>query len=329
MTEKQIKNKLKNSLCLIAGGAGFIGSSMCKRLLKLNVKVICFDNLSTGTLDNLKSVQKDKDFLFIRGDVNNIKNLEQVFKEYDIDYVFHYAAMVGVERTLENPLEVLKDLEGIKNILELSRLYKVKKVIFSSSSEVYGDPVEYPQKEDSTPLNTRLPYAVIKSIGEIYFENYYKKYKIPTTSLRFFNVYGPNQNSTPYGFVTAIFIKQALNNEDLTVFGDGSQTRDFVYIDDNINATLLTLFYPESNGQSINIGTNKQTTILSLAKKIIKISNKKNKIKFCSPRKIGDMKGRCPDISKMKKILKYKPLFDLGKGLKLTFEWYKKNDKIY
>lgn len=324
-----MEKELKNSTFLITGGSGFVGSSMCRKLINLGSFVICFDNLSTGSLKNIEDLKENKNFEFIKGDVNKLWEINQVFEKFKIDYVFHYAAVVGVERTLAEPFSVLEDLEGIKNILHLSKLYKIKKVIYSSSSEVYGEPVEYPQKEDSTPLNMRLPYALVKGIGESYFENFFKKHNLPTSNLRFFNVYGPGQNTTPYGFVTAIFIKQALNNEELTVFGDGSQTRDFVYIDDNLNASLNAMLSNKCNGEAINIGTNKQTTILSLAKHIIKISGKKLKIKFCSPRKIGDMKGRCPDISKMNNILNFSPGYSLEEGLKQTYVWYKNNEKLW
>jgi UDP-glucose 4-epimerase len=329
MNYKKLSKKLKNAIVLVDGGAGFIGSSMCRKLISLGSFVICFDNLSTGSFKNIEDLKENKNFVFIKGDVNKLFEINQVFEKFKIDYVFHYAAIVGVKRTLAEPLKVLGDLEGIKNILHLSRIYKIKKVIYSSSSEVYGDPVEFPQKEDSTPLNTRLPYALIKGIGESYFENFYKKYRLPTTNLRFFNVYGPSQNYTPYGFVTAIFIKQALNNEELSVFGDGSQTRDFVFIEDNINPTLSALISSESNGQSINIGTGKEVSILELAKKIINISKKNLKIKFCPSRKIGDMKGRRPDITKMVNILKYKPEYEIEMGLKSTYNWYKNNEKTW
>lgn len=325
MIEKQIKNKLKNSTCLVTGGAGFIGSSMCKKLLEYGAKVICVDNLSSGSIENIKKLRENENFIFFCADVNTLDEIIDFFNWYKIDYVFHYAAMVGVKRTLENPLEVLKDIDGFKNILELSRLYKIKKIIFSSSSEVYGEPVEFPQKEDSTPLNAKLPYALVKSIGEVYFKSYYKKYKLPIVNLRFFNVYGPKQNSTPYGFVTTIFLNQAINNKSLTIFGNGYQTRDFIFIDDNINATLQALLSSKCNGETINIGNSKAITILELAKKIIKISGKKLNIKFCSSRKIGDVKGRRPDISKMKKI--YTPIYNIDKGLKITYKWY--NDKIH
>jgi len=319
---------LKNAVVLVDGGAGFIGSSMCKLLLENNAKVICFDNLSSGSLDNIKEFKSNANFVFVKGDVNNINDIAQVFSNCKIDFVLHYAAIVGVERTLSNPFAVLNDLEGIKNILALSRQHNVAKVVFSSSSEIYGDPIKLPEHEDISPLNTRLPYALIKGMGEAYFENYYKQYKLPTVCLRFFNVYGPKQNTTPYGFVTAIFIKQALNGQDLTVFGNGKQTRDFVYIDDNLNATLCVLTSTKCNGQTINIGTGKETQILELAKKIIKISGKNLKIQFCPSRKVGDMKRRRSDITKMQTLLGYSPKCTLTNGLESTYKWYENNKII-
>lgn len=316
---------LKDSTILVTGGAGFIGSSMCKKLLECGANIICFDNLSTGVLENVSVFKDNAKFLFIEGDTNNTDDLRIIFNAYHIDYVIHYAATVGVERTLENPFAVLNDLEGIKNVLSLSKKHNIQKVIFSSSSEIYGDPIKLPENEDASPLNTRLPYALIKGMGEAYFENYYKKHNLPTTCLRFFNVYGPKQNTTPYGFVTAIFIKQALNGQDLTVFGDGRQTRDFVYIDDNLNATLKALTSSESNGQSINVGTGKETQILALANKIIKISGKDLKIQFCPSRKMGDMKRRCSDITKMTALLGYAPKCKLVDGLEITYKWYENN----
>ena len=151
------------------------------------------------------------------------------------DYVFHYAAVVGVKRTQENPIMVLNDIEGIKNVLQLSKNSSVKRVFFSSSSEVYGEPVELPQNEETTPLNSRVPYAIVKNVGESFFRSYFKSYGLPYTIFRFFNTYGPNQSED---FVIAKFLKSALINEDITIYGDGSQTRTFCYVDDNINTCI-------------------------------------------------------------------------------------------
>lgn len=230
-------------------------------------------------------------------------------------------------RTIEHPLEVLKDIDGIKYILELSHTNGVKKVVFSSSSEVYGEPVEIPEREDGH-LNAKLPYAVVKLVGENYFESYYKIHGLKTCSLRFFNVYGPQQDFSSYGFVVGIFIKQILNNEPLIVFGDGTQTRDFVFIDDNIEASIIALLSDETNGEVINIGTGRPTTILDLAEDLIKISeHKKVKIEFIPQRKGGEIKHRFPDVGKMRKMLKFRPKYSINEGLKKTFDWYRDNSK--
>lgn len=319
------ENPLENRTILVTGGAGFLGSHLVSELLKRRGNVICFDDLSTGRRSNIREFLKNKNFHFVRGDVNNFNDLKKVFDKYKINYVFHYAARVGVLRTIKHPLEVLKDIDGIKYILELARKNKVEKIIFSSSSEVYGEPVESPQKEDGY-LNPKLPYGTVKLVGENYFKTYYELYGLKTCSLRFFNVYGPKQESSAYGFVVGIFIKQALNGKPLTVFGDGKQTRDFVFIKDNVQTSISALLSKKTNGQSINIGIGHPVNILELAKKIIKISGNKNlKIKFLPLRPKGEIKFRFPDVTKMNKSIDYKPMYPLKKGLGLTFDWYRKN----
>ena len=303
---------------LVTGGAGFIGSNLCEALLKKGHKVVCLDNLSTGVDQN---VLKQNNFTFVQGDANNPYDLNNIFNTHDIDTVFHYAAVVGVKRTIENPLLVFKDIEGIKTLLDLSRKHDVKKLVFSSSSEVYGEPVEIPEKEDGI-LNAKMPYALVKLLGEQMLRAYYEKYGLKTTSLRFFNVYGPRQISTAYGFVVGIFIKQVLANTPPTIFGDGKQTRDFMYIEDNVNAAITTMESDKTNGESINIGTGKETTILELANTIIEMCEKDLKPKFQAPLP-GDIRRRCTDITKMKKLIGYTPEYSLKEGLKKTIDWYK------
>jgi len=305
---------------LITGGAGFIGLNLCKKFLDLDMKVIVFDNLSTGKIKNITEFIPIKNFKFIKGDANSFKDIKKIFDNYKIDYVFHYAAMVGVERTLKNPLGVFEDIDGIKYILELSQKHKIKKVVYSSSSEVYGEPTEIPEKEDSTPLNARLPYANVKAIGENYLKAYFNTYHLPTVSLRFFNVYGPKQSKD---FVVSKFIRQAILQKPLIIFGNGKQTRDFVFIEDNIKASVKTLYTNKVDGHAINIGTGKAISIKNLAEKIIKITGSKSKITFLPPRKEGDMERRCPDITKMKKKLNYIPKHSIDNGLKVTYNWFK------
>ncbi len=306
----------------MTGGAGFIGSHLCERLLKGGSQVICFDNLSTGRESNIRQMAGGSgNFVFIKGDANNKEELAAVFSKSQIDYVFHYAAVVGVKRTLENPLAVLHDIDGLQHILELARLAKVKKFVFSSSSEVYGNPLELPEREDGA-VNAKLPYAVVKLTGENLLQAYWQKYRLPTVALRFFNVYGPRQEGSDYGFVVGVFINQVLEGKSPTIFGDGTQTRDFVYVDDNVEAAIRALFREEANGQVINIGTGRPTTVLDLAERIIALSGNSNlKSEFCPPRNIEVM-HRWPQINKMRICLDYMPRISLEEGLKRTYDAY-------
>lgn len=320
--------ELKDKIILVTGGAGFIGSHLCERLLELGAKVICVDNLLTGKTENFahlieKFGEQIKSFKF---DVNTERErLEQIFKELKPDYVFHYAALVGVKRLAEKPLDFFADMKGIRNIFELSKEHKIKKVIFSSSSEVYGEP-KNPNEKVGDTINVRAhdPYALTKLYGECMAYHYFKQYDLPTCSLRFFNVYGPRQESSDYGFVTGVFIRQVLVGKNPTVFDDGSQTRDFVYVKDNVEAAIRALLSDRTNGKTLNIGRGTPTTILDLAQRIIKMSGKDYlKPEFMHGRGI-EIKHRNPDVAQMKELLNYELQTSLDEGLKLTYDWYKK-----
>ena len=306
---------------LVTGGAGFIGSNLCRKLVEKGDTVTCFDNLSTGLMDNISALKKEKNFKFVKGDANK-KDIEAVFKKHSFDYVFHHAAVVGVKRTEEKPLDVLGDINGIRNILELSRKHDIKKVIYASSSEIYGQPVEIPEREDGI-INPKIPYASVKLLGEKLLQGYYSKYGLRTTSLRLFNAYGPYQNSSPYGFVVSIFIRQTLSNKNPTVFGDGKQTRDFVFVEDNINATIKALESKEADGRVINIGSGKETTVLKLAETVIRLCNKKNLKPEFLPERKDEILRRCADIRRMKELLGYETKFSLEQGIKKTIDFYK------
>lgn len=306
---------------LVTGGAGFIGSHLCEALVKKGHNVVCMDNLSTGNIKNIAHLTEK--FKFIKGDANSLEDLKVLFKQYKFDSIFHYAALVGVERTLKNPLAVINDINGIQNILKLANDNGVKEVIYSSSSEVYGEPVENPELEDGH-LNAKMPYAVTKLMGEKFMRAYYEEYGLKTVSLRFFNVYGPKQDSSPYGFVVGIFIKQLLGNRGPTVFGDGTQTRDFVYIDDNIEAALKAMDNPKCAGEVINIGSGRAVTILDLAKTLIDMTGAKIEPEIIGMKR-DDIKHRCPNVTKMKSLLEFYPAYNLKEGLAKTIEWYKQN----
>lgn len=313
---------MNNKKVLVTGGAGFIGSHLCETLLETGNEVVCVDNLSMGSLGNVKNFEGEN-FKFVKGDVTVFNDLKRIFNEGNFDFVFHEAAVVGVKRTLENPLSVLRDIEGVKNVLELSKESGVEKLIFSSSSEVYGNPVEIPEREDGH-VNAKFPYATVKLIGGQYCRAYYDTYGLKTTSLRFFNVYGPRQESTPYGFVVGIFIRQALQDMAPAIFGDGSQTRDFVYVKDNVGLTILAAESKRTDGEVLNIGTGKPTTLIDLAELIIELCGKEGKLtpQFL-PERPHEIKHRFPDISKVMRLLNSRPKYRLEDGLKETIEYYR------
>lgn len=305
---------------LVTGGAGFIGSWLCEELIKKGNFVVCYDNFYTGSKKNIKTILDDENFLLVRDTILNLRSLKKIIKENSIEIIFHLAAVVGVKRTLENPLKVLDvNINGTRNVLEAAS--DCKKVIFSSSSEVYGEPIQIPEKEDGH-VNPKLPYAISKLVGEKYCQAYFDEFGLKTTSLRFFNVYGPKQDTSAYGFVASIFIDRVLNDKPPIIFGDGTQSRTFMFIRDNLNATLLAAKKNSTNGIVLNIGSDRSITINDLAKKIIEISGKNFTPIHSSPRKF-DIKHRKPDITKMKRILEFKPKVSLEDGLKRTIDWYK------
>lgn len=296
---------------LVTGGAGNVGGALVSRLVENpDYQVVVVDNLLTGSWRKVPAGAPN--LTCIKADVNDLAALSAVMLSYSFDYVFHYAAMVGVNRTLKNPIGVLNDIEGIKNVLSLSKNTAVKRVFFSSSSEVYGEPVEFPQNEHTTPLNSKLPYAIVKNVGEAFFRSYQKEYGLNYTIFRFFNTYGPNQSDD---FVMLKFIKAALENEDITMYGNGSQTRTFCYIDDNIDATMRILENDLCVNQVINLGSDKEVSIKTLAETIIEATGSSSKIIQLPALKEGDMTRRLPDITGMKEILN-RDLVSLNAGIK-------------
>jgi nucleoside-diphosphate-sugar epimerase len=297
---------------LVTGGAGNIGSALVKRLLTNKFYyVVVADDLSTGSIEKLPKLTEEN-FKFIKANVNNLSEIAPLFYSFNFDYVFHFAAVVGVNRTQENPIKVLKDIDGIRNVLDLSKNSTVKHVFYSSSSEVYGEPVELPQNEHRTPLNSRLPYAVVKNLGECFFKSYHQEFHLDYTIFRFFNTYGPQQSKD---FVTTKFLSAALKGEDITLYGDGSQTRTFTYIDDNTECINLIFEKNLVKNDVINLGNDELTSIKELAELIIKLTGSKSQITFLPPLKDGDMTRRQPDNSKMKGILN-KKLITIEEGIK-------------
>jgi len=285
---------------LVTGGAGFIGSSLSEKLLNdPDNFVVIVDDLSTGKNHNLPKIASNN-WEFVNCDANKLEDMLPVMVSHKFDFVFHYAAVVGVQRTLQNPIAVLKDIDGIRNILHLSKNTGVKRVLYASSSEVYGESVRYPQDEIVTPLNSRLPYAVVKNVGESFCRSYKQEFDLDYTIFRFFNTYGPKQSED---FVMSKFVKMALNNEDITIYGDGQQQRTFCFIDDNIDTCIKILNNDLHINDVVNVGSNIEFSIEELAKTVIEVTKSKSKLVFLPPLKEGDMKRRCPDVGRMDEIL--------------------------
>ena len=307
---------MMNTTILITGGAGNVASALANKLAENTDNfIVIVDNLTTGSLEK---IPKKENVLFIKADTNNYNDIVPIFGRYNFKFVFHYAAVVGVKRTLENPIMVLNDIEGIKNILSLSKNSGVKRVFYSSSSEVYGEPFEIPQNENTTPLNSRLPYAIVKNVGEAFFKSYFQEFGLEYTIFRFFNTYGPNQSED---FVVPRFIKAALKNEPIYLYGDGLQTRSFCYVDDNIDTCIKVMNDINCKNEVLNVGSDVEMTILDLANKIVKITNSKSQILHLSALEEGDMTRRCPDTSKMQNILK-RDLISLEVGIQKLVNHY-------
>lgn len=301
---------------LITGGAGFVASCLADKLVQEKENyVVIVDNLLTGSKEKLPSKQLPN-CRFIKADVNKYDEIAAIMLAHQFDYVFHYAAVVGVQRTLQHPVMVLDDITGIKHVLDLSKNTGVKRIFFSSSSEVYGEPVEFPQNEETTPLNSRLPYAIVKNVGEAFMKSYKKEFGLDYTIFRFFNTYGPKQSTD---FVISKFIRAALKNKEITIYGDGSQTRTFCFIDDNVDACVNAFYGNHYVNDVVNIGSDIELSVLELANEVIKLTGSKSKLIHMPALKEGDMTRRKPDIEKMNHLLK-RPMITLKDGLQMVID---------
>lgn len=277
-----------------------MGGALSRRLAEDGkYQVIIADNLITGNRNKLPGNHLHT-WKFYKTDVNDYNALAPIMRSHRFDYVFHYAALVGVDRTLANPVKVLNDLNGLRNICELSVETGVKRVFFASSSEVYGEPLAYPQNEATTPLNALLPYAKVKSIGESFFAAYHQQHGLNYTIFRFFNTYGPLQSED---FVLGKFVRAALRGEDITVIGDGSQTRTFSYIDDNIHVTMQCLERGYFKNEILNLGNDNEISIRDLAELVVATLGSSSRIVHLPAREEGDMTRRLPDLSKLRAVI--------------------------
>lgn len=304
---------------LVTGGAGFIGSNLVERLLELEEKVVVFDNLSTGRKENIRVFLKNPNFKFIRGDLRNQKEIERAVR--GVDYIFHQAAIPSVNRSVLDPKSTFEaNTLGTLNLLIVAKKNKVKKIVYASSSSVYG-PGPLPKKEEM-PLNPISPYALSKLTGEKLCQMFSKIYDLPTICLRYFNVFGPRQNPrSEYAAVIPKFIFAFLNHQRPVIYGDGKQTRDFTYAENVIEANLKALDSQFNNGEIFNIACGRETSILELLAILNRIFSKNMKPYFKKKRP-GDIKHSFADISKSKKELGYNPKVSLEKGLEKTIQWF-------
>ena len=300
---------------LITGVAGNVGSRLAKHILSNfpDIVVVGADNFLTGNAANIKSALLQNNFIFVEVDCNDYDAMFKLFRDHRIDYVFHYAACAGVERTLANPSLVFKDLEGIRNISELSRKFDVKKIAYSSSSEVYGNPSALPLEVGVSPINPTLPYAMVKATAECYFRAFHSDCKTSYLIFRFFNTFGPEQSED---YVIKRFLMQAIKGADLNIFGDGSQVRTFLYSDDNVVATSEAMFSDLRN-VTLNIGSSTLCSITELAELIIRVTNSSSKISYLPRRREGDVMLRQPENSLFLKLLNREET-TLERGLILT-----------
>jgi len=316
---------------LITGGAGFLGSHLARALLSRGDEVVVLDDISGGKEEKIHHLKKYPKFTFIRDSILNEGIMDILIKKCDI--IFHFAAVVGVEHYVVDPYSVLNiNVNGTQLVLKLAHKYD-KKVVFASSSEVYGKNPHIPYKEEddrvlgSTKID-RWSYSTSKAVGE-HFCFAYHKIGLSVVVLRFFNVYGPFLDSLDTGRVITIFLGQILRGKPVTVIGDGMQTRCFTYVDDIIRGILLAASNKKAEGEILNLGTNVETTIKDLAKTMIRIAKSKSKIQHVSYKNIyksgyEDIQRRVPDISKAQKILGFKAKISLEDGLAKTIDWFRK-----
>ena len=308
---------MRNKLIVITGGAGFIGSHLAWELSKEN-EVIVIDNLYTGKEENVPPGAK-----LIKADIRDYSAIAELIS--NADYVFHEAAQVSVVESIRDPVFTEEvNVIGTLNILK-ALLNGHGKLVFASSAAVYGDNPNLPLKESERP-KPLSPYGVTKATAEEYLRVYHELYGVPTVALRYFNVFGPKQSANQYAGVISIFINRALAGEPLVIFGDGKQTRDFIYVKDVVKANLLVAESKRANGRVFNVATGRQTTILELAMKIIEITGSNSSVLFDKPRP-GDIRHSLADISEIRK-LGFEPEFSLEEGLKRTVEWYKEEQQI-
>jgi len=316
------ENKTKN--ILVTGGAGFIGSHLCKALLELRHNVICLDNLFTGSINNISNLRDNVNFEFVNHDIT-----EPYYRE-NIDEIYNLACPASPKHYQYNPIKTVKTCTiGVINMLGLAKKNN-SKILQASTSEVYGDPNVHPQNEryngNVNPIGLRSCYDEGKRCSETLFMDYYREHNLKIKIIRIFNTFGPNMAKND-GRVISNFIIQAIRNDEITIYGDGSQTRSFQYIDDLIDAMIKMMSTNNNFIGPVNIGNPYEISMNKLASTILRLTNSKSQIIFKDLPE-DDPKRRNPDITLAKNILSWTPKFELDKGLLKTINYFKKKNEI-
>lgn len=310
---------------LVTGGAGFIGSNLIESLLDRGYQVVCLDNLLTGSTKNIEGFLDHDNFEFVEGDILDYELLSKLTN--GVFAISHQAALGSVPRSIKDPITSNRvNIEGTLNVFKTSVDHKIERVVYAASSSTYGDSVELPKKEDiiGKPLS---PYAITKFVNELYADVFHRVYGLNTIGLRYFNVFGPNQDSNgAYAAVIPLFIKAIISGQSPMINGDGNHSRDFTFVANAVQANILALEAPLSCYNEIyNIACGQRTTLNELVEYINKIVGTHIHPKHQSKRE-GDIEHSLADISKAKEQLGYDPQYDVDKGLSVTIDWYKKNN---
>src|SRR5579875_2156792 len=303
---------------IVTGGAGFIGSHLCQRLLAEGHDVLCVDNLLTGSLQNIEEFLNHPHFRFLQHDVT------QPFQA-EADAIFHLASPASPVGYMEHPIEtILVNSQGTHRMLEMARQQHARFLV-SSTSEIYGDPLVHPQTEsywgNVNPIGPRACYDESKRLGETLTMEYFRQYKVDVRIVRIFNTYGPRSQIND-GRMIPNFITQALKNEPLTIYGDGSKTRSICYVSDLVEGLALAMFHSGTAGEVFNLGNPEEHTVLEFARTIIRLCNSTSNVQF-EPHRVDDPERRRPDITKAQRMLGWQLRVGLEEGLQRTIEWFR------
>jgi len=304
---------------LVTGGAGFIGSHTIDELVRQGHSVRALDDLSNGREENLSDVRNKIEF--IRGSICDLATVQEACR--GVDYVLHLAARTSVPRSVMDPLETNRvNIDGTLNVLVAARDAKVRRVVYAASSSAYGETPTLPKVETMAPLPIS-PYGITKFVGELYAQVFGRTYGLENVSLRYFNVFGPRQDpSSPYSGVLSRFILASLSDESPVVFGDGEQSRDFTYVANVVEANLKACVTPQASGKVFNVGTSSRITLNEVLKVLEKISGKRVRANYDSPR-AGDILHSQADIYMAREVLGYEPSVGFEEGLRRSWEWYR------